>query len=198
MSAYILIIHGFNDTTKGADNVDLLAPPLEAMGHIVEKDEADYSWRFLIGTRFFRHDAVARIADAVVRAHESGRPVVVIAYSNGADYLFKALRLVFRIRVRVILIHPALASKADIPVVVERGWVFITRSDWPVRLAPLVSWLIPGWGAMGVLGYRGDDKRLQNTYDLTDVAKGHGGAFKPHVRNIMLREIQQIIATEWE
>lgn len=198
MNAYILIIHGFNDPSKGADNVDLLAEPLEALGHIVEKDGADYSWRFLIGTRLFRHDAVARIADAIYRAHESGRLVLVIAYSNGASYLFKALALVFGVSVRVVLIHPALSSKADIPDAVERGWVFITKSDWLVRLSPLVAWLIPGWGAMGATGYRGDDPRLKTTYDLTDVAKGHGGAFKPHVRQIMLREIQRIIKTERE
>jgi hypothetical protein len=196
MSAYILIIHGFNDPSKGADNVDLLAEPLEALGHIVERDEADYSWRFLIGTRLFRHSAIARITDAIVAASESGRPVVAIAYSNGASYLFKALNLVFGISVRVILIHPALASRAKVPAALERGWVFITKSDWAVRLSPLVAWLIPGWGAMGVTGYRGDDVRLQNTYDLTDVAKGHGGAFKPYVLRLMVREIQRIIDTK--
>jgi hypothetical protein len=199
MSWYVILIHGFKDRSAGADNVDLIAPDLEAAGHVVEKDETvDYGWVGLLGVRLFRYKAVARIVNALQAAAASDRPLCAVAYSNGGNYLFKALALLTGARVRVVLIHPALDTRAKIPAAVERGWVVITRSDWAVRLSVLVRWLIPTWGAMGVAGYRGDDPRLQNTIDLSDVARGHGGAFKPHSRQILVREILRILAQPLE
>jgi hypothetical protein len=176
---HFILIHGYNDRSAGANNLDKLRPYLEALGHTVDCDSADYGWFGLFWVRFRKHSAVLRIVKAIQKAQIEGRQVVVVGYSNGANYALRAVKLLTGEFVSMYLIHPALPSKAKFPAVVSRVWVAVTKSDWIVRLATFTNWLT-GWGRMGRNGYRGDDERVKNL-DYTDVAKGHGGTFEDEI-----------------
>jgi hypothetical protein len=189
--SHFILIHGFNDPSAGEKNIDKLAPPLVKLGHTVEKDTADYGRIRLLWVRLRKHSAVLRILEAIKAALDNDQDVIIVAYSNGANYAFKALRLVFLGLVRIVLVHPALRSKARIPDSVSRGWVAFTRSDWTVRLASYVRWIVPGWGRMGYRGYRGTDPRIESI-DYTSIAKGHGGLFKDKVVQYYAGELDRL------
>jgi len=175
--SHFILLHGFNDPSAGENNIDRAEPYLIDLGHTVDKDKADYGHFSLLWVRFRKHSAVLRILKAIIDALRDGKDVVLVAYSNGANYAIKALRLVFIGDVKLILVHPALKRRTKFPPSVSRAWVAYTRSDFTVRMASYVRWLIPGWGRMGYRGYKGKDTRITNV-DYTSVAKGHGGLWK--------------------
>lgn len=174
--AHFILVHGFNDRSAGAANIDKVAPLLQARGHTVDTDGEDYGYMGLFTVRFGRHGAVARITNAIRDALKGPKPVVIVGYSNGANFAIKALRLVSG-KCRLALIHPAAPSKVVLPAAVARCWVAYTRSDWAVRAASYIGWLIPGWGRLGAIGYKGTDPRVTST-DYSDVAAGHGGLWR--------------------
>ena len=163
----IVLVHGFNVSDGGKNTVDKLALHLEAMGHTVDKDTADYGLHNLIMVRFFYRKAVKRIANAIENAD------AVITHSNGANYTMKAMRKV-RSMAQVVHLSPALNSKVKVPSSISRMFVFRTRNDSAVKWA---RWLFNHpWGAMGARGYRGKDMRVFN-YDYTNRVKGHSDWF---------------------
>ena len=190
--SHIILLHGFNDPSAGAKNIDRIEPYLVALGHTVDKDGTDYGWLGLFWVRFRKHSAVLRILEAIKKALLQEQKVVVVAYSNGANYGIKAMRLVFLGTVKMVLVHPALRSKAKFPDSVSIAWVAFTRSDWTVRLASYIRWLVPGWGRMGYTGYTGKDTRIESI-DYTAIAKGHGGLLKDGTAKFFAGEIDRLI-----
>ena len=187
--AKILLIHGFNVKDGGANTVDKLAPYLEAAGHEVDKDEADYGYYSLTMVRLQKHKAIARIAGALESAD------VVISHSNGANYAHKALNLLARRdrSYQEIRLSPALNRKTGISDNVSRCAVFHTKTDMAVR----VSSYLPchPWGRQGAYGYEGKDPRITNI-DGTDVIKGHSDWFKPEYIEWVAQEILRLIPPE--
>jgi len=166
----IVLIHGFNVKDGGQRTVDRLTPYLEAAGHTVDKDEADYGYYNLFQVRFRKHKAVARIALALKNAD------AVISHSNGSNYEAKALRLLEKRdkQYKIVRLSPALNAKQSIPENVSKGWVYFTRSDKWVWLSGFL--LFHSWGRQGQKGYLGDDRRIQNR-DCSDLIKGHSDWF---------------------
>ena len=190
---HFILIPGYNDASEGRRNIDKLRPYLEALGHTVDTDSADYGWFGLLMVRFRKHSVVLRIVRAVQSAQAEGKQVVVVGYSNGANYALRATRLLTGAPIGLFLVHPALPAKAEFPEVISRVWIVLTRSDWIVRLATWTNWLT-GWGRMGYTGYRGEDPRAKNL-DYTDVAKGHGGSFKDEVVEWFANEMHREVTT---
>ena len=157
--AHFILLHGFNDRSAGADNIDRSGPLLEAMGHTVDTDGEDYGHFGLFKVRFKRHSAIARIVTAVRQAIDADLDVILVGYSNGGNFAVKALGYIGWGTVKLVLVHPALPVRFTLPECVSRCWVCYTRSDWTVRLASYIRWLIPGWGRAGAVGYRGSDPR---------------------------------------
>lgn len=192
--AHFILVHGFNDRSAGSENLDKVAPLLREKGHTVDTDSADYGWLGLIWVRFRKRPAVLRIIEAIKAALAEHNDVVVVGYSNGANYSVKALRLLFIGHVKLILVHPALKRTTVFPASASRIWVCFTRSDWATRMASYVRWLIPGWGRMGTSGYKGNDPRVTNI-DYSDVSKGHGGLFKEPALNFFAGELDRLVRT---
>jgi len=174
--AHFILVHGFNDRSAGSENIDHVAPLLVLRGHTVDCDGEDYGYMGLLTVRFGRHGAVARVCNAIREslAADYPRDVVVVGYSNGFNFVIKALRLVHGLHVvKLAGIHPAAPTKVELPDSVSRCWIAYTRSDWAVKAASYVGWLIPGWGRLGATGYKGSDPRFDDD-DYTDIASGHG------------------------
>lgn len=189
--SYIILIHGFREKNAGADSIDRAAPGLRAKGHFVETDQADYGPFGLLRVRFRRHSVINRIVLSIRRALADGHEVIVVGYSNGCSFGLKALRLVFVGQVKFIAVHPALPVRFKRPPAVAKAWVFYTRSDWAVRAATWVSWLVPGWGRAGAVGYKGDDPNIVSV-DYTDIAARHGGLWVDGPLDTLIDDIHRI------
>lgn len=177
----VFLLHGFNDKTQGAKNCDNAAPRLKELGYsAVHTGELDYGYYNLLNVRKKRHPAVLNIAK-VLNTVPKDKKILVIAYSNGCYYLMLALKYIFRKDIIVVLCSAALDKDYKFPPQIERGWVFYIKSDWTVWLASK----IPGsrWGKMGKVGSLGNDRRFEPLpgIDYTDVAKRHGGMWKPGI-----------------
>jgi hypothetical protein len=179
----VVLVHGFNVRDAGKRTIDTLAEHLEALGHTVDTDTADYGWHSLFIVRFFFKDAVNRIADAIESAD------AVVTHSNGANYTTKALRKV-RNKTTVIHLSPALNSKTEIPDSVRSMHVFRTSNDTTVKWAKWLLW--HPWGAMGARGYRGRDFRAHN-YDYTDRVNGHSGWFNGDNPKYFAGQVSEIL-----
>lgn len=164
----ICLIHGFNVKDGGAHTVDMLAPYLEARGHEIDKDEADYGYHNLIKVRFYSKAAVKRIAGAMEKAD------VALTHSNGANY---AMQAAYLISSPIIIVHvsAALNRKVNIPAVVSHMRVMYSNNDKAVKFSRILRFGHP-WGAMGAYGYEGEDTRAVNE-DHTAEINGHSDWF---------------------
>ena len=172
----IVLVHGFNVRDGGASTVDKLTPYLEQQGHQIDKDDADYGFFSLWMVRFRKHKAILRIAEALKEAD------VVIAHSNGANYVLKALKFVHPPK-QVIFLSPAANRRSKVPVSATKVDVFHTRTDFWVFLSGFLPFKHP-WGWMGLKGTKGNDPRITN-HDYTDIVKSHSDWFDDaHVATI--------------
>jgi len=189
--SHFILIHGFNDRSAGQDNIDRVTPLLQAAGHTVDMDGTDYGYFGLLMVRLRKHGAVVRILEAIRNALHHDQDVVVVGYSNGCNYGLKAARLIFIGQFRLVLVHPALPTRANFPDSVRQAWVCYTESDIVGRLASWVRWLIPGWGRMGAVGYKGKDPRILNI-NYSDVAKGHGGLWRDPALQVIAEDLDRL------
>lgn len=206
--------HGFNDESQGANNIDkdsLLLPVLGSRyGFKVEvaHDKVNYGFWSLRRVRFQRHRVIARMVDAIEEALDRGDSVVLEGYSNGWNYWLQAIRLVCDRHLvlapgqKIIMlgVHPAGVTKPAIPQCVDWVQIYFTRSDWAVRFATWASVLrlAPQWGRLGFVGYQGDDPRVsQPGRDLTDRAKGHGGAYHDWNYKWFAKEKMECVASRF-
>ena len=186
MRMYFLL-HGFNDPTAGKNNVDKCGPYLEVGDDKVDVDEMDYGYYSYVSVRLRKRPAILRIVNAINAVPEDVN-VVVICYSNGANYLRKALPYLNR-SVEVVFCSAALNSKAKFHENMSKGWNFHIKSDMAIRLAALIPFHV--WGSMGAMGYKGDDLRIMNL-DYTDIASRHGGMFKDEVIGFFTSKVMRL------
>jgi len=189
--SHFILVHGFNDRSAGANNIDRVTPLLQAAGHTVDRDASDYGYFSLLMVRLRKHDAVVRIVEAIRNALHCDQDVVIVGYSNGCNYGLKAARLIFIGQIRLVLVHPALPAKASFPESVRQAWVCYTESDMVVRLSSWVRWLVPGWGRMGAVGYKGKDARVINI-NYSDAANGHGGLWKDPALQVLAEDLDRL------
>jgi len=184
----IVLVHGFNVRDGGAETVDKLDPGLTALGHQVEKDEADYGYYDFWKVRFAKYSAVRRIAAALEHAD------VVITHSNGANYANMALKLLeyHRSTFKVIHFSPALNRNTPIPANVSKQWVFHTKTDYTVRLSAILPF--HPWGNMGAGGYTGQDTRASNI-DCSDLVRRHSDWFLDDNLDFFIKEIDAILGS---
>lgn len=168
-----VLIHGFNVRDKGAGSIDNLAPYLVEAGYSCDVDEGDYGYFGLLSIRLIdgerRRQVIYRLAQAICNAD------LVVAHSNGANFLYQALKLMPRNReIIVVLIAPALDPDTPIPDPVKRQLVLCSRRDIWVRLSSYL--LFHPWGRMGAVGYQLPDPRNVNYHDNT---RRHSQWIKP-------------------
>jgi hypothetical protein len=180
-----VLVHGFNVRDGGANTVDRLAPHLEDEGYEVDMDEADYGFIGLTAVRLRKHKAIIRIIDALQDAD------VVVAHSNGANYVLKALKhLPKTYHIHVVFLSPAANRKAKFAESVKKAHVFYTKTDFWIW----VSGLLPfhPWGRMGQKGAKTEDPRVIN-YDYTDVVKDHSDWFDDDHTEMVVRAIHRAV-----
>jgi len=164
----IVLVHGFNVRDKGEHTVDKLEPYFPKDWEI-EKDAADYGFFNLWAVRFRKRPAIRRIAIALEDAD------AVIAHSNGANYVLKALKLIQRPNaVSVFFLSPAASRKAKFAESVKKAVVYFTKVDIPVFFAGFLPF--HSWGWMGFRGAKTDDPRITNR-DCTDIVGSHSDYF---------------------
>lgn len=178
-----VLVHGFNVKDGGANSVDRLAPYLTEAGHEVDKDEADYGYFSLFMVRLRKHRAILRIAEALDQAD------VVIAHSNGANYVHKAVRLTSR-PIKIILVAPALNRSVKWPAHVQLVSVFYTRSDHWVFLSGFL--LFHSWGWLGWKGPRRDDPIMVG-HDHSDIVKRHSDYFDEAHAAFTTKQILKVV-----
>lgn len=200
MTADIIWIkaHGFNDPLLGAGSIDkdrrLIVSEAAKRGMVVHVDcdeNTDYGNLGLFKVRAARHEPVARMVAAIEKTLDAGQTAVLEGYSNGWNFLLQAIQIVcdggYKLapgqHIIMLGIHPAGRTKPDIPPEVTAVWFWITKSDWPCRLATWAGFFrfVPQWGRLGYAGYKGDDPRVvRPDKDISNIAKGHGGAYHDH------------------
>jgi hypothetical protein len=151
----IIFVHGFNDPSEGAKNIDLLAPYAIDKGYTPKTQAMDYGWRGLFGVRFRNRDTARRLIDL----YQEGD--IVVGYSNGCDIISIAVEMGLPAK-HIIFIHPALradwAPPSDSPVL----WidVYYSEHDNATRAAGVLHRYSPfnllvgqhRWGKMGTVG----------------------------------------------
>lgn len=204
--------HGFNDGTGGAENIDLNASTIVSAGHKngitinVDCDSLDYGFWKLLWVRFRKHGPVMRMVIEIEKAIATGQTVILEGYSNGWNYLLKAL---FQVcdeylvlapgqRIYLIGVSPAGNTRPKIPQCVHSVRIYHSKSDWAVKFATWAARLriVPEWGRLGAIGYKGDDPRVTSR-DITDNAKGHGGGYREGVRDWLAhKQIKWVLSRE--
>jgi hypothetical protein len=186
---HMVLIHGFNDRSAGEGNIDKCRPYFEQLGYEVDTDQADYGFFSYWAVRFLKRPAVIRIVQAI-NALPEDTDVVIMCYSNGANFARKALPHLNR-EVRVIFCSAALNRKVKFHENLSKGWNFIIKNDLPVWLASFIPF--HPWGRMGAVGYcRKDETRIMNI-DYSDVASGHGGMFKDSVIGLFTQQVHRLL-----
>lgn len=143
----VALIHGFADFS-GRWTTDKFRPFLEKAGLTVV--EQDYG--FSLAPNIFDNER-----ESTKLAHFN--PGFVIAHSNGSRIVQMASWKGLTSRL-VILINPALDTKAKFGPGLKKILVLHTPSDKVLLLASLIPF--HPWGKMGRVGYEGDDKRVEN------------------------------------
>lgn len=203
--------HGFNDRSGGANNIDMNSAEVrrEAASRgitmAVDHDTMDYGYWKLSWVRLRKHGPVMRMVEAIEAALKAGNSVVLEGYSNGWNYILKALYLIcdeYLVlapgqHIYLIGVHPAGTTEPQIPPCVKAVMIYYSRSDWAVRWATWAAWLgiAPDWGRLGAVGYEGSDPRFKQRR-LTDVAKGHGGAYQGATGPWLARKQVEWLAAE--
>jgi hypothetical protein len=176
----VVLVHGFNVRDKGARTVDRLVPFLPKNWDI-DTDTADYGFFNLWMVRFARRKAIRRIAKALKEAD------IVVAHSNGCNYVLKALELLTCERkIKVFFFSPAVNRSTRFPDRVKKAWVYFTKVDVWVFLSAFIPF--HPWGWMGYLGPKpGDDRVIPKNH--TDAVGSHSGWFSEDTVEIYAEEI---------
>jgi hypothetical protein len=189
-------VHGFNDPSSGDDNINKDRLLIKSEGAkkdakiVVDTDATKYGFWRLFWVRYKRHEPVSRLVTWVEKQLDEDKTVVLEMYSNGWNYGLQAIQLVCDNRIdlkpgqKILMlgVHPAGRRKFYLPDCVQSVEIWITKSDWIVRLATYASFLrlTPKWGRLGYKGPKTKDPRI-GTRDLSNIAKGHGGAYHDHI-----------------
>ena len=173
MTHRVFLVHGFNVSDCGAKSIDRLRPALEAAGF--EVHDFDYGWRGLIGVRLLNE----KTADKLSALIQEGD--VLIGHSNGCDLIHRAI-VDSELDCAAVFINPALDTDTRFPPNLKWLDVYHNHRDTATWWA---RWLVfHPWGAMGRVGYKGDDPRVRNFDTMGPFlphAPGHSGVFNKKV-----------------
>ena len=143
----VVLLHGFADFS-GRWTTDKFRPFLSEAGFAVI--EQDYG--FTLAPNIFNNEK-----ESSKLAHFN--PGFVVAHSNGCRIVQMASWKGLTSRL-VVLINPALDTKAKFGPGIKKILVLHTPSDKVLLLASLIPF--HPWGKMGRVGHKGDDKRVEN------------------------------------
>lgn len=176
---FTYLVHGIKTSDKGSDTVMQAAP------HIHEQTSVfNHAYGFVGPVcAMIRNRSIAKALKVAVdlalgpQAHALGS-AYAIGHSNGCAIIVNALRQGADFSA-VVLVNPALKVDTVFPPGDYRVLVIHTEHDMATRAArlldglPVIGWFIPdAWGAMGALGYKGTDPRVENL-DLTTFVDSH-------------------------
>lgn len=173
----IHLVHGFRVSDRGTGTVGCIEPHLDTRA--LPYRRLSYPWTHLITLNRNSRWAVEELCDRVqpgdgAIAHSNGCWIVVQAAELGAplDWL--------------ILVNPALHPRHELPGQLRQVFVYYSEGDVAVRagrywriLTRAFPWRWNNrhpWGAMGALGYTGEDPRVVNT--RMPRSFGHSGVWK--------------------
>lgn len=160
------ILHGFRVTDGGAGSIDRLCPHLGDAGW--KTCEHDYGYFHLIKVRWC-NGSVADAVKACVRRGDIG-----VGHSNGCAILAEAADRGAPFA-GLVFINPALDEDRVISKHVPWVHVYYNEGDRAVWAAQVLQFSHP-WGAMGRVGFKGDDARYLNIDCHPDV-QGHSDIF---------------------
>lgn len=185
-----VLIHGFN-VHKPEQTVGKLRR------YVKNTFMFNYGWRFLSVLWHNKRDA-KKLKEYL----DSKGFCFVYAHSNGCAIAVESARQGAKIHT-LICINPALKCKTKFPKSIGRVIVIYTKHDNPTKAArffdkvPFIQLIVPNaWGAMGAIGYTGDDERVLN-WDLSKTLKGHSDFFDdsqlkeniPHLNELLSKPI---------
>lgn len=164
---YVKMVHGIRTLDGGKKTFQRLKFLLEALLENTQVDLVDYGYVLIPTTN-------SKATGSVIAAIEStpwGSPLTIVAYSNGCWATAIAMDKGYPAD-HLVLINPALNQKYVFPTHVKRIDVYYSPNDyatwlgkWYRRIVNLMPWRWDsphGWGAMGQVGYTGDDPRVYN------------------------------------
>jgi len=173
---HTFLVHGFNVRDEGRGTVNRLRCFLTSSSKV---SNFKYGWIGLLGALFKNSRIALHLKQ--LSFTEPGRKYA-IGHSNGAAIIAAAINKGARFET-VLLINPALKVNTKFGKSVKHIVVIYTNHDIPTRMArffdnvPVLSLLVPNaWGAMGAVGYKGEDNRVLNM-NLTDVLDSHSDLF---------------------
>jgi pimeloyl-ACP methyl ester carboxylesterase len=166
MSRTAHFLHGFNVSDGGEGTTDKLIPVFRAAGF--RAIAHDYGWFGLVRVRLC-NGGVAEAVKATVKRGDIG-----IGHSNGCAILAEAADRGAPFA-GMVLINPALDEDRILPQSVRWIHVYYNSGDTAVWASRLLQFSHP-WGAMGRLGFKGDDPRYRNIDCGPDV-NGHSDIF---------------------
>ncbi len=179
------LVHGINCIDKGSDTVMQVAPHLAEFSTIINHS---YGRIGPIGAHF-KNKGIARKLVSGVDFYNFENSYAV-GHSNGCAIILQALRQGAKFKA-ILLINPALNINAVFPPGDYTITVIHTKHDKVVKAArfldaiPFIGWAIPNiWGAMGALGYIGNDSRVENL-DWSVFLEGHSCVFKPEIMDMV-------------
>ncbi len=182
MKPELIVSHGFNDASEGADNIDLSIPKLSQYYSV---READYRYMNRVRVRLCNKN-LSKLMAGMTHPGSVG-----VGYSNGCTIMWQAAVYGAPFK-HLILVAPALDSDFEVPIQVDRVDVIYNPTDiatFAARFIPLSP-----WGSAGNKGYTGKDGRVfsHNAHELFGV-KGHGGFWKyQHSADFILKLLGDI------
>ena len=167
----VIIVHGFNDSSEGSNNVDKLKPILKQRGYNADTTQGDYGRKLIFGAWFNNE----KVAQKLIVNHKPGN--IYIGYSNGCSIIARAIDLGLSAE-HCIFIHPALYAywEPTIREHIKRIDVFYSEKD----LATSSAWLLRKlstplnllrkiyWGGMGNLGAKANNPIFHNFNDKSN------------------------------
>ena len=167
----ILPIHGYNDGSSGANNIDQLD-----LGDIdVRRNYADYGWVGLLATRFGGIKRIGQdLAHKINRDFPSDARICLLCHSNGFAVAHECIKHTSRVKV-IISFNGALNVDANFSHTVDKIINFYAKKDMVLKWG---AWLRPFhvWGRAGQSGLTTKDQRIENI-EMPDV-RGHSKVFQ--------------------
>lgn len=181
------LVHGINCGDKGSDTVMQVAPHI---GRYTTVYNHSYGRIGPIGAIFKNKKIAKRLARCCKHSRSFGKEAFAVGHSNGCAIIVQAMRQGAKFK-SVLLINPALNVNCEFPPGDYTVTVIHTKHDSAVRAArffdalPVLEFLVPDiWGAMGAIGYQGEDPRIENL-DWSDLLKGHSHIFDPEIMDVV-------------
>ena len=167
----VVLVHGYNVRDGGKRSIDRMAPTLEELGWIVDRDSADYGWWGLLKIYF---KDKRKVEERLVKAFKDAD--LILTHSNGAAFATRALnKMEPDGRLRVLQhFSPALGRKVPVPEAVTKEYIFHSKLDWIVRLGAMLPFNV--WGLAGVYGKTGPGN--YTNLDYTNLVTRHSAWLK--------------------